>query len=88
MILRNTGHVILIGSLTTGTTGSVILIGLPCDISVNFTSQKVMNTDGIRFQNVGVIPDILVEPTINGITEGRDEVLEKAIEYAEGIIRK
>jgi len=29
---------------------------------------------------VGIVPDIVVKPTIKGISEGRDEVLEKAIE--------
>jgi hypothetical protein len=29
---------------------------------------------------VGIVPDIVVKPTIKGIKEGRDEVLEKALE--------
>jgi hypothetical protein len=30
---------------------------------------------------VGIQPDVFVEPTIEGIRAGRDEVLEKALEY-------
>jgi len=29
---------------------------------------------------VGIVPDIVIKPTIKGIREGRDELLEKAIE--------
>ena len=78
IILRNTGNVTLVGSPTTGTTGSAIPISLPCGIAISFTSQRVKNTDGSRFQNIGVLPDVFVEPTIKGIIDGQDEVLEKA----------
>ena len=37
--------------------------------------------DGELIQRTGIAPDIPVEPTIQGIKEGRDEVLEAAIEY-------
>jgi C-terminal processing protease CtpA/Prc len=36
--------------------------------------------DGKETQRVGIIPQIIVKPTIKGITEGRDEPLEKAIQ--------
>jgi hypothetical protein len=32
-------------------------------------------------QRVGIVPDIMVRPTIAGISAGRDEVLESAIHY-------
>ena len=34
-----------------------------------------------QLQRVGVQPDISVAPTIRGIREGRDEVLEAAVKY-------
>jgi C-terminal processing protease CtpA/Prc len=36
--------------------------------------------DGTETQRVGIVPDVECKPTIQGIREGRDEVLEKAIE--------
>jgi C-terminal processing protease CtpA/Prc len=36
--------------------------------------------DGRETQRIGIVPDIEVKPTIKGIREGRDELLEKAIE--------
>lgn len=80
IILSNIANVTLVGSNTTGTTGSAIPVSISEGVSMNYTSQKISNTDGSPFQNIGVIPDVLVEPTIKGIKEGRDEVLEKGIE--------
>jgi len=37
--------------------------------------------DGRDFVGIGVQPDIPVEPTINGIAEGHDEVLQAALDY-------
>jgi C-terminal processing protease CtpA/Prc len=39
-----------------------------------------MFPDGRRFQNIGIQPDVRVEPTILGVANGKDEVLEKGIE--------
>lgn len=36
--------------------------------------------DGTETQRIGIVPDITVKPTIKGIKEGKDELLEKAIE--------
>jgi hypothetical protein len=33
---------------------------------------------------VGIVPDIVVRPTIEGIREGRDEVLEAALRHILG----
>ena len=39
--------------------------------------------DGTETQRIGIVPDIGLKPTIRGIYEGRDEILEKAIELIE-----
>jgi C-terminal processing protease CtpA/Prc len=36
--------------------------------------------DGRETQRTGIVPDIEVKPTVQGICEGRDELLEKAVE--------
>jgi C-terminal processing protease CtpA/Prc len=36
--------------------------------------------DGTETQRVGIVPDIEIRPTIGGIRNGKDELLEKAIE--------
>lgn len=35
--------------------------------------------DGSPTQKVGIVPDIEVKPTVQGIREGRDELMEKAV---------
>jgi C-terminal processing protease CtpA/Prc len=37
--------------------------------------------DGKETQRVGIVPDIEVLPTINGIKTGKDELLEKAVDF-------
>ncbi len=71
----------VIGSHTTGSTGNIVRTSLPCDIYVIWTGMYIKNYDGTRFHGTGVTPDIEVCQTINGIGEGRDEVLEKALEF-------
>jgi hypothetical protein len=42
--------------------------------------MRVLKHDGSQHHLIGVLPTVPVEPTIEGIREGRDEVLERAIE--------
>jgi C-terminal processing protease CtpA/Prc len=70
-----------IGSGTTGANGDVTYFYAPGNIQIVFTGHDVRWLDGSRLQRVGLIPDIFVEPTIRGVAEGRDEVLDRALEY-------
>jgi C-terminal processing protease CtpA/Prc len=36
-------------------------------------------SDGTEFVGIGIKPDVEVYPTLKGIRQGRDEVLEKAM---------
>ena len=42
--------------------------------------MKVLKHDGSQHHAVGVLPDVYVEKTIEGVKVGKDEYLEKAIE--------
>jgi C-terminal processing protease CtpA/Prc len=54
---------------------------LPGGISVVFTGLGVYYPDGTPTQRIGIVPDIVIKPTLKGFRAGRDEVLERAIEY-------
>ena len=54
---------------------------LPGNYAVIFTGHDVRHADGRQLQRVGIVPDIEVEPTLKGIRDGRDEVLDRAIGY-------
>lgn len=73
----------IIGQPTAGTNGNVNPFTLPGGYYVTWTGMNVVKHDGSRHHGVGIIPDIIVKRTVNGIKEGRDEFLEIAIEFIE-----
>jgi C-terminal processing protease CtpA/Prc len=79
MALRTAPDATVIGSQTAGADGNVSAINLPGQISTGFTGLGVFYPDGTPTQRVGIVPDIVVKPTIEGLREGRDEVLEAAL---------
>lgn len=70
----------VIGSTTAGADGDVSSIFLPGLINTMISGIGVCYPDGKETQRIGIIPDIELKPTIKGIMEGRDELLEKALE--------
>ncbi len=60
--------------------GNVNPFELPGGYEVTWTRMQVLKHDGTRHHGVGIEPTTSVEPTAQGIADGRDEVLEKAVE--------
>ena len=73
----------IIGQPTAGTNGNVNPFTLPGGYWISWTGMLVKNHDGSKHHLRGIIPDIFVNRTIQGIKEGKDEFFEKAIEFAE-----
>jgi len=69
------------GSTTAGADGNISAIILPGKIRTMISGIGVYYPDGTETQRVGIVPDVEVKPTIKGLTEGKDEVLEKALEW-------
>jgi C-terminal processing protease CtpA/Prc len=74
---------LLVGSNTAGADGDASAIVLPGDLRVQFTGTGVFYPDRRPTQRIGLVPDVRVTPTIEGIAAGRDEVLEEAVRQAE-----
>ncbi|MEN6618626.1 MAG: S41 family peptidase [Rikenellaceae bacterium] len=72
----------IVGQPTAGTNGNINPFTLPGGYYISWTGMKVTKQDGSQHQGIGIIPDILVNKTIKGVKEGRDEFLEKAVELA------
>jgi C-terminal processing protease CtpA/Prc len=72
-----------IGSPTMGADGDISFFMAPGGIRINFSGHDMRWPDGSQVQRIGLLPDIAVQPTINGIRDGRDEVLERAMTYVE-----
>lgn len=73
-------NAITIGSQSAGTDGMAPYMMLPGGIKTSFTTTGVYYPDGAVTQRVGLRLDEVVEPTIEGMRAGRDEVLERAFE--------
>lgn len=81
MALRVSPGATVMGSTTSGADGNVSQIVLPGGISTLITGIGVYYPDGKETQRVGIIPDVIVRPTIQGILNNQDELLNKAIEF-------
>ena len=79
MAFRSSPRATVIGSTTAGADGNVSPIPLPGGIRSMISGISVFYPDKKPTQRIGMIPDREVKPTIGGIRDGRDEVLEAAI---------
>jgi C-terminal processing protease CtpA/Prc len=78
---RTNFHAVLIGRTTSGALGQVVWAFLPGNNKAVFSGFGLFSPDGTGFQRKGIIPDMEVYPTMESIREGKDEILEAAIEY-------
>jgi C-terminal processing protease CtpA/Prc len=74
-----------IGSPSAGANGDITHMVLPGGITMVFTGHDVRYADGRPLQRVGLRPQVHVRPTLSGLQSGRDEVLERALEFLKGI---
>jgi C-terminal processing protease CtpA/Prc len=81
MALQTAPDVTVVGSQTAGADGNVSYLWLPGGIATSFSGLGVYYPDGSQTQRIGILPNITVAPTIEGIKEGRDEVLEEALQF-------
>jgi len=72
-------HVKVLGSETAGADGNVSSIVLPGGITTSISGLGVFYPDFTPTQRIGVKIDYSVKPTIDGIAQGKDELLEKAV---------
>ncbi len=83
MVLKTAPNVTLIGSRTAGADGNISYLYLPGNILTYFTGIGVYYPDGTPTQRIGIVPDIEVHPTVQGIQNDRDDVLEFAVQFIE-----
>lgn len=88
VILQGNKRATVIGEPTHGSTGQPIFFDLPGGGKVQICTCLSRYPDGRSFVGVGVQPDVPVRRTIKGIAEGRDEVLDAALEFALNLIKK
>ena len=82
LALQTADNVITVGSQTAGADGDVAIFEYLGGYKTAITGVGVLYPNGSETQRVGIKIDIQVKPTIQGLREGRDEILDKAIEIA------
>lgn len=86
LVLKAAERFTFVGSPTTGTNGGSPRFQLPAGGAMSFTIERVENNDGTRFHGIGIVPDVLVAPTVAGIRAGQDEVLQAGLEVLEKLL--
>jgi C-terminal processing protease CtpA/Prc len=79
MAFRTAPGATVVGSTTAGADGNVSPIPLPGGLRSMISGIGVFYPDKKPTQRIGIIPDVEARPTIQGIRNGRDEVLEAGI---------
>lgn len=80
MAFRAGENTTIIGSTTAGADGNISQILLPGGLKTIISGIGVYYPDGEQTQRIGIVPDFKVTPTIQGIINDEDELLEKGIE--------
>ncbi|MEN1728682.1 MAG: S41 family peptidase, partial [Pseudomonadota bacterium] len=79
MGLEQHPNAVKIGSQTAAADGDIAEVKLPGNISTWFTALGVYYPDRTPTQRVGIVPDLFIRPTIDGVSRGEDEVLNSAL---------
>lgn len=82
MILKAMPGAIIVGSPTAAADGNITYFRINRDLGVGYTGIGVYYPDGSPTQRIGIVPDTLVRPSVEGIKKGLDEVLNVAIRMA------
>ena len=73
----------LIGETTGGSTGQPLVFSVPGGIMARVCAKRDTYADGREWVGQGIAPDIEVHPKVADLRQGRDTVLEAALEYLE-----
>tara|TARA_R110000868_G_scaffold411634_2_gene706566 strand:- start:27 stop:1652 length:1626 start_codon:yes stop_codon:yes gene_type:complete len=82
MAFQTADKVITVGNQTAGADGDVAIFEYIGGYRTAISGNGVLYPNGAETQRKGITIDIEIKPTIKGLRQGRDEVLEKAIEIA------
>lgn len=83
MCFQTSDNITIIGNQTAGADGNVSNIDFIKAFHTQFSGIGVYYPDKRETQRVGITADIQVKPTIKGIQEGRDEILDRALKFVE-----
>jgi carboxyl-terminal processing protease len=79
---KASGRGILVGEVTQGSSGLPFFYDFHNGMTLRVAVRRDYFPDGSEFEGVGIKPDIEVHTTIEDLKNGRDPILEKALEFA------
>jgi C-terminal processing protease CtpA/Prc len=88
MFFEAATDVTFIGTPTAGANGDVTVMVLPVNLTVSFSGHDVRHAYGRQLQRLGIQPTIRAERTIRGLVDGRDEILDAAVNFLKGSLSK
>jgi C-terminal processing protease CtpA/Prc len=74
-------QVTTMGTTTAGSTGQPLILRLPHGVVAGITTKRDLTPEGEDFVGVGLVPDVEVLDRAAAIAEGRDLLLERAVEH-------
>jgi C-terminal processing protease CtpA/Prc len=86
LTIKGLGRGLIIGSPTFGSFGQSLSVLLPGNELARICTTKTLTMDNEDVSEKGIMPDILVKPTIDGLIKGEDEVLNFAIKKMQQLI--
>lgn len=81
MMFQGATAVTVIGSQTAGADGNVTNVVLPGGYTGSFSGTTILYPDGSGTQRSGIKIDIQAMPTLAGLKAGKDEVMERALQF-------
>ena len=81
LLFEAANHTTFIGSPSAGSNGDPSNFQLPGGITVFFSGHDIRHANSGQLQRLGLQPELLVKPSVQGIRQGRDEILERALAH-------
>ena len=81
MALRVLPNARVFGSTTAGADGNVTRFDMPGGLRTQISGVGIYTPEKKETQRVGIIADVRVEPTLDDIRQGKDRILETALEW-------
>jgi C-terminal processing protease CtpA/Prc len=81
LLFEAANRTVVIGSPSAGSNGDPSNFILPGGITVWFSGHDIRHANTGQLQRLGLQPEVLVKPSVQGIRQGHDEILEKALAY-------
>jgi hypothetical protein len=80
-LLAGGSNRVLVGTQTAGAVGETAVLSLPGGVRVRIPVSDVRYPDGRFIQRLGLSPSITVAPSVEGVRNARDEVMEAAMRW-------